>query len=278
MCYNRTSRMLKFMKMLKSFEETIKYYELLMVRDLVDIDIYPLPKGFSFVFWDKDDCLNDWLNIHLSTGEFNSIPDAISIFHKFYDKFYDQLPYRCVFIENKKGEKIATATISPAKEFGYDCVIDWFAVSAKAQGQKLSKPLLSKILIVAKNLGYKKILLHTQTTTWLAAKIYLDFGFKPYKTRKNKGWNILKTITDHPSLKRFKKLKEEDIYDSLLIKIKSKLDKLHSNYTYSVYYINGRNDVFVKEREKYFEYKYQLKDGDVILIKQKQKQTKNTSI
>mgnify|MGYP003571414675 CR=1 FL=1 len=73
---------------MKNLEETLQYHELLMVRSLNDIEDYPLLKNFSFTFWDNDNCIHDWINIHLETGEFNSIEDAYSIFHKFYDKFY----------------------------------------------------------------------------------------------------------------------------------------------------------------------------------------------
>lgn len=257
------------MEKLKNLEETLEYHELLMVRSLSDIESYALPKGYSFVFWNSDDCFNDWLNIHLQTGEFNSIEDAHKIFHQFYDKFYDELPSRCLFVENEKGEKIATSTISPADEFGYKCVIDWFAISSKAQGKKLAKPLLSKTLSLAKELGYDKILLHTQTNTWLAAKIYLDCGFTPLVLQDEKGWNILKTITNHPKLENFKILQTNEIFDEIILKIKKKLEKMHKNYTFSVYYVNNRNDVYVKEGEKFFEYKYQIKDNDVVLTLKK---------
>ena len=52
-------------------------------------------------------------------------------------------------------------------------------IKKEYQGKKLSKPLISKIINVAHDLGHEKIMLHTQTTTWLAAKLYLDAGFKP---------------------------------------------------------------------------------------------------
>lgn len=253
---------------LHNIEKTLKYYELLMARDLEKIEDYPLPTKYSFVFWENDCCKNDWINIHLETGEFNSVDEANRIFHEFYDDFYDELSVRCIFIVNENGEKIATATISPAKEYGYNCVIDWFAVSPKAQGLGLSKPLLSKILQIAKNIGYKKILLHTQTHTWLAAKIYLDCGFQPFNTEGNIGWNILKTIIEHQKLKQFKTLSENEIYDKLILEIKNELDKLHDDYTYSVWYIDNRNDVYVKEGNEFFYYKYLNEKGKISLIKQ----------
>ena len=44
---------------------------------------------------------------------------------------------------------------------------------------------------------------------------------------------------------------------------------MQKNYTFSVYYVNNRNDVYVKEGEKFFEYKYQIKDNDVVLTLKK---------
>lgn len=252
---------------LKNIDKKIKYYDLIMVRDLKNIKECDLPNGLSYSFWNNDNCKQDWINIHIATGEFNSVDkEAEPIFNDFYNEFYSQLCSRCVFIENDKGEKIATATISPANEYGYKCVIDWFAISPKAQGLKLSKLLLSKVLLIAKNLGYKKVLLHTQTTTWLAVKIYLDYGFKPFKTEGNKGWNILQTIINHPELTGFKKINENEIYDDLMIKIEQELDKIHKNYNYSVWYINNRNDVYVKEENNYYEYKFKLENENVSLF------------
>lgn len=252
----------------KNIEKKIKYYDLLMVRDLNNIGDCGLPNGFSYRFWDNDDCKESWIKIHLETGEFNSIDkEAQPIFDSFYSEFYSELSQRCIFIENSDGEKVATATISPANEFGYQCVIDWFAISPKVQGLKLSKPLLSKVLLTAKELGYKKILLHTQTNTWLAAKIYLDYGFQPYKTKGNIGWNILKTIINHPKLNKFKTLSNDEIYDDLMIKIENKLNQLHKDYNYSVWYINNRNDIYVKEGDDFFEYKYMIDNDDVLLEK-----------
>ena len=256
------------LKKLSNIEKTLEYHELLMTRELKNIPNYILPSGFTFCFWDNDKLIDDWIKIHIDTGEFNCIEEAYKIFHSFYDNFYTELSSRCLFIKDSNGEIVATSTVSPADEFGYNCVIDWFAISPKAQGKKLSKALLTKTLNVAKSLGYDKILLHTQTHTWLAAKIYLDFGFEPFENQNTKGWDILKTITNHQKLNKYKTLNEEQLFDPLIIKIKNELDKIHKNYFYSVWYVNGRNDVFVRQDKNFFKYKYQLEKDTVSLIKQ----------
>ncbi|MDE6211645.1 MAG: GNAT family N-acetyltransferase [Clostridia bacterium] len=239
-----------------TIEKTLEYHPLIMTLDSFDgVPKYALPAGYKFVFWSGDCDIENWINIHLRTGEFASWEEGKSIFHSFYDKFYQELFKRCFFIENEKGEKIATATVSPSKEFGYNCVIDWLGISRQFQGKNLARPLISQTLTLAQNLGYDKIALHTQTHTWLAAKLYLDFGFAPYNIQDRRGWQILKTLTNHSSLKDFETLKEE-IFDPLIVNIKNQLDKMHREYFYSVWYIDGRNDVLVNDQGKFFHYKF----------------------
>lgn len=84
------------------------------------------------------------------------------------------------------------------------------AIKKDYQGKGLAKPLITKVLEIENELEHKGIILHTQTTTWLAAKLYLDFGFNILN--KN-GWNILKTLTNHPTLNKFETLKIEEVYD-----------------------------------------------------------------
>ena len=245
------------MKQLKTFENTIKYYELTMtLDDLESTQTYPLPQNFKFAFWQNDKDTQSWIDIHLSTGEFASYIDATKTFKSFYNDFLQELCKRMIFIEDEKGKKIATATLSPSDDKSYPCVIDWFAVSKDCQGKKLAKPLLSKIIETAKKLGYDKILLHTQTNSWLAAKIYLDFGFEPKNILQKEGWKILKTITNHPKLNNFPAISEDEIFDPLIVKIENYLSSIYDKFDYSVWYANDRNDIYVHANDNFYEYKF----------------------
>ncbi len=242
---------------LKSFENTLEYHELLMTLDnLNETNNYTLPENFKFTYWDNSKNIEDWVNIHISTGEFASYKLAFQTFYDFYTPIVNQLNKRVIFITDKNKNKIATTTISPTKEYGYDCVIDWFAIAKDFQGKHLAKPLLSKTIEMAKDLGYRNILLHTQTNSWLACKLYLDFGFTPLNRQDTKGWQILNTIINHPKLTDYKPLPEEKIFSPLILNIKKALDTLHSDYDFNVWYTNGKNDVYVSENGKYYEYKF----------------------
>ena len=241
---------------LKTFDVRIKYYKLIMIMDnLKNIDI-PLPKGYHFEFFKNDKDIKDWIEIHISTGEFTSFEDCHKAFYDFYSPFFAELDKRLFFIVDENNKKIATATLSPTKDNYYPCVIDWFAVHKDYQGKKLSKPLLCKLIDLASNFEYDKILLHTQTNSWLAAKIYLDFGFVPYNTNEKTGWDILKTITNHPKLNDFKVVKENEIFDPLIVNIQKSLSNIYDDFNFNVWYINGRNDVYVYSSNNFYEYKF----------------------
>ena len=52
-------------------------------------------------------------------------------------------------------------------------------------------------------LGYQHAKIPTQTTTWLACKVYLDLGFVPIPqnaVNSREGWRIIKALTDHEVL------------------------------------------------------------------------------
>ena len=114
-----------------------------------------------------------------------------------------------VFIENPQGEKIATATayydIRGIDQSGYGW-LHWVAVHREYQGKGLSKPLIAHVLSLMRSLGYTHAKIPTQTTTWLACKIYLDFGFRPVPenaVNSKNGWRIIKTLTNHQALDSF---------------------------------------------------------------------------
>ena len=154
---------------------------------------YALPEGFYYEFFKPGD-EKEWVRIHIESGEFTSIEKGMKHFHDFYDHFINDLSQRCVFIvDSATLEKVGTATISLLKEeeFGYSAAVDWVAIKKSYQGRKLAKPLISKFLEIANNLGHKEIILHTQTTTPLAAKLYLDFDFEILNKEEIIGWNIM---------------------------------------------------------------------------------------
>lgn len=261
-----------------TIEKTLEYHELLMVyHDTSKYQEDTLPNGFHYEFYKQGD-EEEWAMIHIKSGEFMSMDEGLKTFHDFYDSFIEELPKRLFFVVNQEGEKVATATISllTQPEYGYSAVADWFAIKKEYQGMKLSKPMINHFIKLAHELGHKKLLLHTQTHTWLAAKLYLDFGFEPFHVEDDiKGWQILKTITNHSRLANIEAIDEKDMYFDVALKTKEILDqKFGEDYEYVIWHKNGRHDVEVNQQGVLYKFQY-ADDGDQFTleeVKQKQNQ------
>lgn len=197
-------------------DERIKYYELLLERDLDALPCFPLPQGYKFVFYEQGD-RDIWIAIEKSAKEFVSYEQGLEAWNRYYAGKEESLLNRMVFIENADGEKVATATayydITNRDKSG-DGWLHWVAVRRDHQGKGLSKPLISYVLGIMRGLGYTHAKIPTQTTTWLACRIYLDLGFVPLPKNainSREGWEIVKTLTDHPALSSFDAADFDDI-------------------------------------------------------------------
>lgn len=198
-------------------DERIRYYELVLERkNLDDLPQFGLPEGYRFVYYRPGD-RDAWIAIEKSAKEFETYEQGIESWNRYYAGKDDELTHRMVFIETDSGEKVATAT-AYYDIFGRDTSgagwLHWVAVKREYQGRGLAKPLIGYVLNLMKQLGYVFAKIPTQTTTWLACKIYLDFGFRPIPANavnSRQGWNIIRTLTNHPSLTGFDILSENDI-------------------------------------------------------------------
>lgn len=186
-------------------DERIRYYELLLERDLDDIPQFALPAGYRFVFFRRED-RDTWIDIEKSAKEFASDEEGLGAWNKYYAGSEDALTERMVFVQNENGEKVATATayidITGRDRSGAGW-LHWVAVRREYQGRGLSKPLITYVLRVMRGLGYQHAKIPTQTTTWLACKVYLDLGFVPIPqnaVNSREGWRIIKALTDHEAL------------------------------------------------------------------------------
>ena len=120
-------------------ERTLKYVNLYLTHDLNDIKDYKLPEGYKFVLF-KDGDEKDWCEIEKSSGEFLSFEEAMESFDHYYKEHYDELKRMCLFIENDKGEKVATSTAFYLDEPEDDITgnVHWVSVKKEYQG-KLKK-------------------------------------------------------------------------------------------------------------------------------------------
>ena len=198
-------------------DSRIRYVELEFWRDnFHNIPQYALPEGYRFSFYQPGD-RDTWIDIEKSAKEFSSYEQGLESWNRYYAGKEDTLHKRMVFIETDTGEKVATAT-AYYDIYGHDKTgagwLHWVAVRRDHQGRGLARPLIAHTLGLMPGLGYDHAMLSSQTNTWLACKLYLDFGFRPCEESLKEnylGWKILKAITNHPALANIPAAAEAEI-------------------------------------------------------------------
>lgn len=198
-------------------DKRIAFYSLLLENSLDAIEEIPLPAGYVYVNYRPGD-KTEWIDIEKSAEEFETYADGEQAWKKYFEGKDDELIHRMFFIENAEGKKIATASAYYNIYKGDDNVsgwLHWVAVRKEGQGQGLSKPLITHVLRYMKTLGYQRAVIPTQTTTWVACKIYLDLGFRPIPenaVNSRTGWKIMRRLTDHPLLSEFEPASDSELF------------------------------------------------------------------
>lgn len=203
---------------LDNHDARIRYYELMLRAPIGDIQEIPLPEGYRYAAYRAGD-RESWIDIEISAKELESREQGREVWEKYYGRHESLLPERMVFVENEAGEKVATATaffdIRGIDQSG-DGWLHWVAVRRDAQGRGLSKPLISHVIQIMKEMKYEYAKIPTQTTTWLACKVYLDLGFRPIPRNlinSLDGWRIVKRLTNHPALADIDPARDDEILD-----------------------------------------------------------------
>ena len=161
-------------------DKNVPYIEILMHRRKgTPIKKMPLPAGYRFVFFQKGD-EKAWAAIETSVLEFESEMDALLYFQKGFLPYLPELERRCLFVEDERGEKIATAMAwwdySVVKRHPW---LHWVAVKPSCQGLGIGKAIVGEVLQLMEDIeGDRDFYLHTQTWSHRAIKIYRKAGFE----------------------------------------------------------------------------------------------------
>ena len=190
---------------LDNHDPRIRYYELMLEGELSGIGAMPLPPGYHYEMYRPGD-RDAWIEIERSAKELDSLEQGIRVWAQYYGGHEAEMPERMVFLATDDGEKVGTATafydVRGIDQSG-DAWLHWVAIKREHQGKGLSKPMITHVIQLMKGLGYTRAKIPTQTTTWVACKVYLDLGFKPIEKnyiRNRDGWRIVKRLTDHEAL------------------------------------------------------------------------------
>jgi GNAT superfamily N-acetyltransferase len=160
--------------------------------NLLDIPDAPLPEGYSLrTFRPGDE--EHWARIEHAVDEFKSTEAAMRRFREEFAPHIAEVEKRCLFVIDGQGLPIGTTTawygMLNGKRIGR---IHWVAVVPEHQGKKLSKPLLSAALRTLAQF-HDKAYLTTQTTSYKAVGMYLNYGFEPVMQTPEctEGWKLI---------------------------------------------------------------------------------------
>ena len=201
---------------LDNHDPRIRYFELMLRGDITGMEEKPLPEGYHYETY-RDGDRDAWIAIERSARELESQQQGVEVWDKYFGAHTYILPERMVFVVNEQGEKVATATayfdirgIDPSD----DGWLHWVAVRREDQGKGLSKPLITHVIGIMQRLGQTYAKIPTQTTTWVACKVYLGLGFRPIPKNlinSRDGWRIIKRLTDHPALQDLPPAADDEI-------------------------------------------------------------------
>lgn len=176
----------------------VDYIKLKMIRpDLENIPEYSMPQGFKLRFYKiGEEPL--WAMVEASAGEFESEQAALNYFNTQFADYKKELDKRCLFIVNNEGKVIGTASAQESSNGDASLGrVGWVAIDPEFQGLGLAKPLLSRVMKVLKE-HHERAYLTTQTTSFRAVNMYLNFGFVPVieDQRDRDAWKYIEKILD----------------------------------------------------------------------------------
>lgn len=174
----------------------MKRISLTMIHDHLDyFPSFPCPDGYRIRTFARGD-ERSWAEIEAAAGEFENQQQALERFQTEFSPFLREMENRCFLLETRDGEAIGTATAWYGHLAGEERGrVHWVGIIPSYQGKKLSKPLLTTTMMrLAKD--YRKGYLTTQTTSYQAINLYLNFGFTPYfcDDSSKEGWQLVEQV------------------------------------------------------------------------------------
>jgi GNAT superfamily N-acetyltransferase len=181
----------------------VPYFHLTMaLDDLARVPTLPIPAGYGVSLYSPGG-ESDWARIEHLAGEFPNDEKALAHFATEFGGQADEMRRRCLFLHGPQGSAIGTTTAWYGEHAGTATGrLHWVAIVPAFQGRGLAKPLVAAALACMRQ-WHDRAYLTTQTTSWIAVKVYLDFGFRPVLDQPDSGeaWALMARLLEHPALR-----------------------------------------------------------------------------
>jgi ribosomal protein S18 acetylase RimI-like enzyme len=174
-----------------------------MIRtNTAQIPGFILPPGYALRRFRAGD-RESWAEIETAAGEFKSFADALRRFDAEFLPHRKELRSRMIFLLDELGTTVGTGTAwyDKRRRSGEYGRLHWIAIIPSYQGRHLAKPLVSEVMKILVR-RHNTIYLTTQTSSYKAVNLYLDFGFRPFiQCKQDEGaWMFLQEKLGRPLL------------------------------------------------------------------------------
>ncbi|MGO3115245.1 GNAT family N-acetyltransferase [Enterococcus pseudoavium] len=140
-----------------------------------------LPPGYRLVFYQPGD-EKDWCLIETAVLEFETEQQAASYFERSFAPYPEELKRRMLFIENPKGEKVATFTAWWTAD--HSPRLHWLAVLPTEQRKGLARALAIKVTqLLHEYYPDQDLYLSTQTWSHSAVKLYQQLNYEIFRNQ-----------------------------------------------------------------------------------------------
>ena len=167
-------------------DKSVEYKSIVMkmaAGSVPSVSVPDLPDGYAFHLFGEGDEAH-WARLETSVLEFPTEQAALDYFVRDYMPYLDALKQRCVFVVNREGLPVATATAWFAESIlGYQASLQWVSVEPASQGKGLGRAATAKAMSLFPQLEPNQdVYLHTQTWSHIAVRLYRSIGFHLCKT------------------------------------------------------------------------------------------------
>lgn len=171
-----------------------------VIMEKTDTRAYPrhaLPAGYTFAKYEPG-FEAQWAALHFEVGQTDSLEEAEGIFQNDFAG-REALMGRMLFVLDQNNELAGTGCLWDGNHFGRTLQrLHFIAVSPPHQGRGIAKAIVSRLLDIYNGLGLGDyIYLTSQTWSWRALKLYMGFGFRPYKGEKPVNWRSVNLTSGH---------------------------------------------------------------------------------
>lgn len=163
-------------------DKGIPFYGILMTKtDPWNYPRHQLPRGYRFFPYSAGD-EERWAELQVELSQMDNVDEAKRYFKDEFMQYPEDLSSKCIFVKDWTGKTVGTASMWRGGHFGRELHrVHWLAVHPCHQGKGIAKALMTKVLDIYTAMGSKDLIyLTSQTWSYRAINIYLDFGFTPY--------------------------------------------------------------------------------------------------